>query len=320
MPLLRVMYGGSPACSAKLLELLLRGAGAEYEVAAVLTKAPSARGRHSEPVPTEVARCALAWSGSISVLTPESLRGAALDDIARLGCDIFVCFAYGRILGPRTLSLFKFGALNLHPSLLPKYRGASPAQAAILNGDSESGFSLQKMSPGMDEGDLLVQERFPLGRTETTEDILSRCALWGGEHIARILKSTARTGALPLATPQAGEASYCRAIKKEDGRINWEDSAEKIDAMLRAYTPWPSCFTDAGGCELKILKGYAADADRTPPPPAGTVLGYDRSRGVLIQTGRGVLVAQALQWQAKKAMDHRAFMNGARNFIGTILE
>ena len=142
------------------------------------------------------------------------------------------------------------------------------------------------------------------------------------------LRQISRTGVLPPSTPQVGEPSYCTKIKKEDGKIDWKLPAEKIDAMIRAYTPWPGCFTTSGGVQLRILKGRAASKVATQDPSIpkntsavpGTVLAYSKPRGILIQTGDGVLIATELQWQSKKAMDYKSFMNGARNFIGTVLE
>ena len=283
-------------------------------------------------IPTDVAQYAQIWNEArgddIKIFALEHIKEEARNAIATVKPDIFVCFAYGHILGPKFFSLFKYGGVNLHPSLLPKYRGATPVNAAILNQDTETGYALQKMSLGIDEGDILFMERVGLTGTETSELLLNKFALYGGIAITNLLRQTAKTGSLPDAFPQSGSASYCTTIKKEDGRINWQDSADKIDAQIRAYTPWPGCYTTANGQQLRILKGAAASkiADQDTAIPkntsavAGTVLAYIKQRGILVQTGDGVLIVTELQWQAKKAMDYKSFMNGARNFIGSILE
>ena len=339
--MLRVLFGGSPAAAAKSLELILKDSAMslnsslksdQYKIVGVLTNPPSVQGRHRELIPTEVAKYAAIWNEArgddIKIFTPEHIRQEARDEIASVSPDIFVCFAYGHILGPKFFSLFAHGGINLHPSLLPKYRGATPVPAAILNRDSETGFSIQKMALGIDEGDVIVQERMGLAHTETADMLLNKTALYGAIAITNILRETARSGSLPPATPQRGEPSYCTVIKKEDGRINWKDSAEDIDAKIRAYTPWPGCFTTADGQTLRILKAAAATKialqDNSIPKNTnavpGMVLAFIKQRGILIQTGEGILIATELQWQAKKAMDYKSFMNGTRNFIGSVLE
>ncbi len=337
--MLKVLFGGSPACAAKALELILKDSAMsnsvpeeEYKIVGVLTNPPSAQGRHKELIPTEVEQYTLIWNrarnDNVAIFSPENIKQAEREQIASLEPDIFVCFAYGHILGPKFFSLFKFGGINLHPSLLPKYRGATPVNAAILNCDDETGFSIQKMALGMDEGDILYQQKERLTGTETAEQVLKNSALYGGMNITQILRKIAKTGKLPDSFPQEGKASYCSIIKKEDGKINWNNSAEKIDAQIRAYTPWPGCFTTSGNLQLRILKARAASKVAAQDPSIvkntsavpGTVLEYNKQRGILIQTGSGVLIATELQWQAKKAMDYKSFMNGARNFIGTVLE
>ena len=332
--MLKVLFGGSPACAAKALELILKDSAMsnsvpeeEYKIVGVLTNPPSAQGRHKELIPTEVEQYTLIWNrarnDNVAIFSPEHIKQAEREQIASLEPDIFVCFAYGHILGPKFFSLFKFGGINLHPSLLPKYRGATPVNAAILNCDDETGFSIQKMALGMDEGDILYQQKERLTGTETAEQVLKNSALYGGMNITQILRKIAKTGKLPDSFPQEGKASYCSIIKKEDGKINWNNSAEKIDAQIRAYTPWPGCFTTSGNLQLRILKARAASKVAAQDPSIvkntsavpGTVLEYNKQRGILIQTGSGVLIATELQWQAKKAMDYKSFMNGARNFI-----
>ncbi len=337
--MLRVMYGGSPEASAKSLELILKDSimsfsipSEAYKIVGVVSNPPSAKGRHKDLIPTDVAHYAEIWNEArnddIKIFTPEHLDSQAREEIIKVKPDVFICFAYGHILGPKFLSLFKYGAVNLHPSLLPLYRGATPVNAAILNQDEETGFSLQRMSLGIDEGDIFCQERMGLTGTETADLLLKKTALYGAISITNLLRQTAKTGSLPPATPQTGEPTFCTTIKKEDGHINWKDSALKIDAMIRAYTPWPGCFTMFNGQQLRILKGAAASKiasqDTSIPKNTnavpGTVLAYSKQRGILIQTGDGVLIATELQMQAKKVMDYKSFMNGARNFIGSVLE
>lgn len=337
--MLRVLYGGSPAASAKSLELILKDSvmssyipEEEYKIVGILSNPPSTHGRHHDLIPTDVAAYADIWNqareDNIKIICPEHVKAEARAEIESVHPDIFVCFAYGHILGPKFFELFKYGGINLHPSLLPKYRGATPVNSAILNRDSTTGFTVQKMALGMDEGDILNQTEFRLTGTETAEQLLKEAALYGGTAITSILRYVAKHGELPVSTPQVGEPSYCSQIRKEDGKINWKDSAEKIDAQIRAYTPWPGCYTTCNGQQLRILKARDANQiaiqDNSIPKNTsavpGTVLEYNKQRGILIQTGDGVIIATELQWQSKKAMDYKGFMNGARNFIGSVLE
>lgn len=337
--MLKVIYGGSPIASAKALDLILIDSAMSqqvenesYKIVGVLTNPPASQGRHHDLIATEVEKSALIWNDArgdnIKILTPEHIKQEEREKIAELEPDIFVCFAYGHILGPKFFSLFKYGGINLHPSLLPKYRGATPVNAAILNQDEESGFSIQKMALGIDEGDIIFQQKIRLTGTETAQSLLKECSLYGATAITNILRNLSKTGNLPPASAQTGNPSYCSIIKKEDGKINWNNSAEQIDAQIRAYTPWPGCFTFQNGTQLRILKARAASkiALQDPSVPKntaavpGTVLSYNKQRGILIQTGNGVLIVTELQWQAKKAMDYKSFMNGSRNFIDSVLE
>ena len=318
--MLKVLYAGSPDAAAVALDLLLKNENLKksgVEIAGILTNPPSAQGRHKTLIPTPVQT--IAETAKISVFTPEHLDALCREQLTPLNADILVCFAYGHIFGPKFLSLFKFGGINLHPSLLPKYRGCTPVPAAILNRDKETGFSIQKIAQKMDAGDLLVQEKIPLDFTETSESLLNKSAQLGAGKIAQILMYTAQKNSLPESVPQKGEPTYTSIIKKEDGKIDWKKSAEEIDAQIRAYTPDPGCFTTGGGTSLKIIQAHPV-SDTAENSAPGTVLSLDKKHGILIKCGTGVLAATELQWQAKKAMNYKDFMNGSRNFIGAVLQ
>jgi methionyl-tRNA formyltransferase len=317
---LRILYAGSPEPSAVTLRMLLKDkklVSADCHVVAVLTNPASAQGRHKTLVPTPVSTAAC--EAGIPVFTPEHLDTAFRTQIVPLQVDLLVCFAYGHIFGPKFLAMFRKGAVNLHPSLLPKYRGATPVPAAILNRDRETGISIQKIGLEMDAGDLLVQKKILLDGTETSGTLLERCAREGSVLLSDILCRTAEKGILPDAVSQAGEPSYTKMITKEDGRIKWNRSAPEIDALVRAYTPEPGCWTLYGNLVLRILSAHiVSDMDFDAVP--GTVADYDTGEGILVKTGNGILAVNRLQLQAKKAMKCNDFMNGCRNFIGTVLD
>jgi len=324
---LRVLFAGSPAIAVPCLRAL---SGMELEkkgvtLAGVLTN-PDRPRRHGQAEPTDVSDAASALDAirkekgfaPIPQLKPGKLDAGARKDVAALSPELLVSFAYGRIFGPRFLALFPSGGINIHPSLLPKYRGASPIPAAILNREKETGICVQKLAAEMDSGDIIASLKIELSGRETTallsETVSEKAALL----LCELLSDFGPRAA--AAKPQEGEAVYCREIKKEAGHIDWGKSAAEIDAQIRAFTPWPLSFTRRGNDTLIILEAEiaAARAETKTDTPPGAVLGTD-SRGILVQTGDGILALTRLQWQTKKALDWKAFCNGERDFVGVRL-
>lgn len=314
--MIQVLYAGSPEASAKTLSLLFDGADG-YEIVGVLSNPPRAQGRHKTPAATAVAR--FAEERGIPLFTPEHLNAASREEIASIRPDILVCFAYGHIFGPKFLSLFPLGAVNLHPSLLPKYRGPAPVNAAILNRDTETAVTVQTISLAMDEGDILAQEIVALDGSETAGFLLDHCAARGAELIKKLLGECALSGKLPEGKKQTGDASYTKIITKDDCRIDWGKSAAEIDAKIRAYFPEPGAWTEENGAPLKILSARVSDDIPASSEIPGTVLSFDKKRGIFVQTGSGILAVTELKRQGKKALDAQSFINGARNFVGTVL-
>lgn len=318
--MIKVLFAGSPDAARLTLEGLFNAqTTCGFEIAGVLSNPPSAKGRHKDLIPTPVA--AFAAEKGLPVFTPEHLDGAARDAIRPLGADLLVCFAYGHIFGPKFLELFPLGGINLHPSALPKYRGCTPVPAAIINRDKETAVTIQTLGLKMDEGDILAQTKVELKGTETGQSLLNYSAEEGARLICQVIKQTASEGKLPQGKPQEGEASYTGIITKEDARINWKESAEVIAAKIRAYYPQPACWCMENGSPLKILEALPASENPAANAAApGQVYEFSKTDGILIKTGEGVLVVKQLQRQGKNAMDYKNFMNGARNFIGTVLE
>ena len=327
---MRIIFAGSPAIAAPSLRALseMELSGGAIELAAVLTNPDRAR-RHGQKEPTDVSAAALeldairAGKGfpPMPQLKFEKLDGRARMEAAALKPDLLVSFAYGRIFGPRFLALFPLGGINIHPSLLPKYRGASPIPAVILAREKETGICIQRLAAEMDSGDILAREVFRLSGRETTLSLSETVS----QKAALLLRSLLEDfdNRLAGARPQEGEPVYCREITKEEGLINWAESAVQIDAAIRAFTPWPLSFTRLGDDTLIILEAEAlepcAGMEKTgvaARPTPGTVLGTDGKKGILIQTGDGILAVTRLQKQAKKALDWKAFCNGERGFIG----
>lgn len=319
---MRIIYAGSPDVSAVPLEYLIKEG--IHEIAAVLTNPPSMQGRSKELVPTPVALAAMrenekrSASAQIPILTPERLTKSVRNYIQTLGCDILVCFAYGKIFGPKFLALFPKGGINLHPSLLPRYRGCAPVPAAILNRDSETGITVQRLAQEMDCGDILLQEKISLHGRETAQTLLNKAAEKGGPMISSVLSQIEEGSERPV--KQQGEnACYCTMLCKNDGCIDWNQSALDIDARIRAFTPWPGAYTGVNGTVLRIHEAFVYDKDTIPEAsgvPNGTILAVDKAKGILVKTGAGILVLTNLQWQSKKAMHWKDFLNGTKNFIG----
>lgn len=318
--MIKVLFAGSPDAARLTLEHLINAQSAcDFQVAGVLSNPPSAKGRHKDLIPTPVA--ALAAEKGIPVFTPAHLDGQAREEIKPLGADLLVCFAYGHIFGPKFLELFSYGGINLHPSALPKYRGCTPVPAAIINRDKETAVTIQTLSLKMDEGDILAQTIVELNGTETGESLLNYSAEEGARLICQVIKQANELGKLPQGKPQSGDPSYTGIITKEDARINWKESAEVIAAKIRAYYPQPGSWCMENASPLRILEAVAAPENPAAGNvPCGQVYEFSKTDGILIKTGDGMLIVKKLQRQGKNAMDYKNFMNGARNFIGTVLE
>jgi len=315
---MRILFAGSPAIAVPALKALADLSAENFVLAGLLTNPDSPRGRSGKPEPTECAAIEGLASQCV-ILKPEKLDSVARVLVAELKPDILVSFAYGKIFGPKFLGLFPMGGINIHPSLLPKYRGPTPIPSAIINRDTETGITIQKLAEEMDSGDILIQEKMPLNGRETTASLSEIMARKAAELLPVALKGIA-DGTLRARAQDHNKATYCSLIEKEDGRINWSLSVLEIDAGIRAYNPWPLSWTMHGELRLFILEAgpfTMEDTDNDSEKETGKVLGKDKDKGILIQTGRGILAVSQLQYQGKKAMDWKAFLNGARNFIGT---
>ncbi|MCL2265765.1 MAG: methionyl-tRNA formyltransferase [Treponema sp.] len=312
---MRILFAGSPAIAVPSLEAICNIEN--VELAGVLTNPDSAKGRKGTLSPTEAGEAALRL-GVTSILKPEKLDGAFREHVISLKCDLLVSFAYGRIFGPKFLSLFPLGGINIHPSLLPKYRGPSPVQAAILNRDSVTGISIQTLAEKMDEGGILASEEFQLTGAETALSLGEIAAQKAALMLPQTLKKIAE-GRCEAKSQDHANASYCKLITRDDGIINWSKNAPEIEAEIRAFNPWPLCRTFHNERELYILKSmlYKGSFQQDLSKGAGYVLGIDKQYGILIQTGGGILAVTQLQYHAKKALDWQDFLNGARGFIGS---
>jgi methionyl-tRNA formyltransferase len=323
---MNILFAGTPAIAVPSLEAVaaLAGEGGLCRLAGVLTNPDAARGRHGGAVPSDIGLAAERIAGRLppfAVIKSASVDGDCFRRVKALGAGLLVTFAYGAIFPPEFLALFPMGGVNVHPSLLPKYRGATPIPAAIMNRNSETGITIQRLAPEIDSGNILLQETIPLAGRETCASLSATVAERGAALLVRLLRALAEDGAVAETPQNPALATFCDKLERKDGRIDWRLSASAIDARIRAFTPWPLSYTRHGEAELYILEAapYDGPVGAGVTADAGTVLGFDRNAGIVIQTGDGLLAASRLQYRARKALDWRAFLNGARNFIGAVL-
>lgn len=316
--MLKILFAGTPECAVPALEKTAE----THIIAGILTAPPSAKGRSGTlcPSPVAVATERLKAEGKIPedspVFQPEKITNEVRSRIAETGAQILVCFAYGKIFSSKTLSLFPEGGINIHPSLLPKWRGPAPVPAAILAGDRETGVTIQRISLEMDAGNILDARTISLSGKETAGKLLETLSIIGAEMLPDVLHLIENKTIKE--TPQEGEPSFSRMLKKEDGKIDWTQSPREIDAKIRAFTPWPGAFTelpDNGGLLFIRKAGIYKEGIQQALP--GTVLPPDNN--ILIQAGNGILAVERLQKQTKKETDWRSFLNGNKSFISSKL-
>jgi methionyl-tRNA formyltransferase len=291
-------------------------------VVGVLTCCDQPVGRGGLVEPSPVKRKALELG--LQLLQPARLDAAAIDQVRGLSPDLLVVAAFGRIFSREFLSLFPCGGINVHPSLLPRYRGPSPVSAAILAGDTETGVTIQKIAQRFDTGDILAQRAVALHGDETTGGLTDSLGEIGAELLADVLAPLV-PGVPPAGAPQdEQQATYCRIVQKEDGRIDWSEPAAVLERKVRACDPWPRAGTSWKGASLLLLKtavypGTFTGAEGPDAGQPGFVLAADRQRGLLVRAGDGILAIERLQLQFKKPLDWRSFLNGHPDFVGTRL-
>ncbi len=310
MPLNMVFFGSPEEAVPALAAVIDAG----HSVVAVYTRPDREAGRKRQPRPTPV-RVAAEARG-LRVETPAGLRGAeAQDTLRNLNADVFIVAAYGRILPPEVLSMPRLGAVNIHPSLLPRYRGPSPVVTAIRNGDAETGVSVMLLDEGMDSGPLLAQSPpVRLDGTERADDLTARLFRIGAEMLPGVLDAL-ETESLTPEPQDESLVTITKLIEKEDGSIDWSLPAVEIERMTRAYDPWPGAFTLLNGKNLKILSANAAGEGKSAP--AGTV--SVRERKIFVATGGGELELLEVQPEGKRPMQARDFLNGTPELDGAVL-
>jgi len=307
----RIVFMGTPEFSVPTLKGLH---DSHHDLLAVVTKPdrPKGRGRRMEASAVKQTACGLAYP----VLQPARIKEPQfLENIIALDPDLFVVVAYGHILPRSVLAIPRLGAINIHASLLPKYRGPAPIQWAIINAEQETGVTTMWMDEGMDTGDILLTGKVSIGPEETAEGLYGRLADVGARLLIQTLEQLA-SGAV-LGTPQEeSEATYAPFLKKEDGHMDWSKDARSLDAFIRGVNPWPGAFTSLFGKRLKVFGCKIARKGTGERP--GTVLeGFPGELDVA--TGRGVVSLTEVQLESGKRLPIEIFLRGCPVPPGTLL-
>ncbi|MEO5375494.1 MAG: methionyl-tRNA formyltransferase [Alphaproteobacteria bacterium] len=305
-PRLRIVFMGTPDFAVTILEALV----ARHDVVRVYSQPPRPAGRGQKERPSPVHETAIRHG--IPVHTPTSLKSAEEQAIfASLGADVAVVAAYGLLLPPAILEAPRLGCLNVHASLLPRWRGAAPIHRAVMAGDTVSGVTIMRMDAGLDTGPMLLTEEVALGDTTTAGSLHDQLAEVGGRLIVAALDLLATGTLVERPQPEHG-VTYAAKLKADDGRLDWRRPAVELAAMVRGLSPWPGAWLEHAGIRIKVLSAVAAPGVGA----AGTLLD-DR---LTIACGVGALQLTTVQRSGRNPMDGAAFLRGYPLAIGTILE
>ncbi len=303
----QIVFMGTPDFAVPILERLI----AHHEVIGVVTQPDRPAGR-SQRIQTSPVK-QLAQRAGIPVLQPEKIRApAALADLRRWSPDVYVVAAFGQILPQAVLDIPPFGAINVHASLLPRWRGAAPIQAAIRAGDTHTGITIMLMDAGLDTGPILSQRALPIAPDETGQSLHDKLARLGADLLVETLPGYLAGDVLPTPQPADG-VTLAPSIRKEEGSIRWSEDAQTIERLVRAFTPWPGTYTFWNGQQLKILKGAAGDGQAQP----GLVVNTGGT--VAIGTGNGLFYPLEVQLAGRRALHIQDFVRGQPRLVGAIL-
>ena len=308
---MKIVFMGTPDFAVGALEALVE---AGHDVVAVVTQPDKPKGRGKEMQQTPVKECAL--KHNIEVFQPVKIKTPEAVEVLRgYGAELFVVAAFGQILSKEILDMPKFGCVNIHASLLPKYRGAAPIQWAILDGEKETGVTIMQMNEGLDTGDMLTKVVVPIEDTDTGESLFDKLAEAGAKLLIETIPQI-EAGEL---TPQPQDDSlstYAKMIKKEMGLIDWKKEAVVLERLVRGMNSWPSAYTHFNGKTLKIWESEIEEGNRNMAP--GMVAEVTKN-SIKVQTGQDLLVLKQIQLEGKKRMDVASFLLGYKVEPGTVL-
>ena len=303
----KIVFMGTPDFAVPTLKALI----AHHDVIGVVTQPDRPAGRGGKVRLSPIKQVAL--EHDIPVFQPVKIRKAtAIDELKKWDADAYVVAAFGQILPQELLDIPQYGSINVHASLLPRWRGAAPIHAAIRAGDEQTGITIMVMDAGLDTGPMLSKESIKIAPDETGQSLHDKLADIGGELLIETLPKYFSGEIQPQAQPDDG-ITYAPQIKKEEGEIDWKQSALSIERLVRAFTPWPGTFTQWNGTQLKIHAGDIGNGNLG----VGTVDKIDDR--VAIGTGEGVFFPTIVQLAGKKRTDIESFTNGYQDFLGSQL-
>lgn len=317
VPQIRVVFMGTSPFAATILSSI---ADAGYHLVAVYTQTDKPVGRKQELRPSAVKTLATERLSGVPLEQPERWDESAIDKLKEYQPDLILVAAYGRILPAAVIDLPGFGCVNVHASLLPRWRGASPIHNALLAGDAETGITLIRMEASVDSGPIIAASALPIDPEDTTATLSEKLAQVGADLAVAILPRWIGREIEPVAQDEA-RVTLCQLIEREDGRIFWNEDALTLGRRFRALTPWPGLFTfwkqGDTATRLKITDLSVQKTDPETKRPLGTV--FEIGEHVGVQCGEGVLLLRTVQLEGKKPSDIRDFVSGYPEFVGSVL-
>ena len=314
---MKIVFFGTSEFGAIILEKLVQAGMAPVLVVTTPDK-PAGRKQEFTSPPVKL----IAEKFKLPIFQPANLVNSAIAELTRQKIDMFIVAAYGKILPKGILNIPQYGALNVHPSLLPKYRGPSPIQTAILNDEDETGVTIMLMDEKMDHGPIVANSKFEIRNSKFTyPELHSKLAEIGADLLVKMIPDWIEGKIKPVPQDE-GKATYTRILKKEDGKIDWNQPATEIERQVRALTPWPGTFTLFKGKTLKILKASVLPGT-LPKPGLGRItpgaVFLTAEKKLAIKCGGDALLVEELQLEGGKPMSAREFLLGHKDFLGIVL-
>lgn len=312
---MNIMFLGTPDFAVPSLRSL--AGSSRHRVVGVITNPdqPSGRSLKMTPPPVKIAAAEL----GIPVFQPEKFNTAETIDLLKsLSVDLLAVVAYGKIIGDRLISLYPGRIINVHPSLLPEYRGVAPYQWAIVNGETETGVTIIQIVKELDAGDMIIQKSCPIGPDENASELHDRLAAMGAAMISEAADLIESGSARPVPQDHS-KATYFKKIEKSSGRIDWTRDAASVHNLVRGFSPWPSTFTFHGGDMIKVHRTRIAALPRPEGAACGTVISADEKNGLAVACGTGVVMIEKLQLASRNIQSYEAFLRGYRLPCGSAL-
>lgn len=311
---MRILFMGTPDFASETLNAMV---SAGLDVRAAVSQPDKPKGRGHKLMPTDVKTAAQA--ADIPVYQPQSLKNNELMPLLdEIKPELIVVAAYGKILPEYIINYPKYGCINVHASLLPKYRGAAPIQRAIIDGESETGVTIMQMDKGLDTGDMLMSVKTQIGRYETAGELFDRLAVMGGELLVKAVHAI-ESGNINPVKQNDSEHTYAPMLSKADGKIDWTKSAYEISKLICGMNPWPVAYTEYNGEPLKITEAYADEENASDGMP-GEIISLEKGKGLRIVTGKGTLYVKTAQFSGSKRMNVEDYARGHEIKIGTVLK